>query len=117
MATLMDLHEQITAAGIPISSVVLQSESPLVVFIRFEDSATPEQRAAAQGMLDTWAQQTPQQRKTTNRIALINAARNLNGVALTDLTAVQQRQLLALLLYKAGWIAPNLTISIPQLNE
>jgi hypothetical protein len=108
---LLDLHEQINAI-VPIHGV-----NPQVPRIDYINPPTPQQNTDAMALVTTYNAQTEQEKRTTVRSGLIAAARGVNGVDVTALTAGQVRTLLVLLLYKAGWISRDLKVDIPSLSE
>lgn len=77
--------------------------------LHFTDDATPQEMATAQSIALAHDPQTLTQGQTTlNNIRTV--AQSAVGVALVDLTAAQQKALLAALLFRAGGVNPDGTV-------
>lgn len=80
-----------------------------VLYLLFEDNAEDAEMATAQGLARSHDpnSKTPEQQVLDN---VRSTAASAAGVALADLTAGQRNALMAVLLWKAGGIAPDGTI-------
>ena len=80
-----------------------------VLYLLFEDKATEEEIATAQGLVTSHDpnSKTPEQQVLDN---VRSAAASAAGVALADLTAVQRNALMAVLLWKADGITRDGTV-------
>lgn len=104
------LHHELTSQVPRCAGIGRDSQGYYIVL---EDSATAadEVKAAQIANAHDPASKTPEQRLKDNILSIANSA---VGVAITDLTAAQQRALLAVLLYRIGAIAPDGTIVLPS---
>jgi hypothetical protein len=105
----IDLHDRLEALGIPIFGVSSTGR------IDFKPEATPEQIAQAQTFLEGYDQAAVDQQQNALKTAVLTTAQSAVGVALNNLTNVQVRALLAIVLFKEGAVATDGTIK--PLNE